>query len=261
MYISPHANNYVQNAIMELKVFADYTSLSETIARDIISLVQQKPDAVLCLATGDTPKLTYSILTARAAKEKIDFSACKFIGLDEWMGIPSFLEGSCSQFLHQYIFKPLRISPAHIHLFNGLVTDAKQECEQMDAFINAGGGIDLMIAGVGINGHIGFNEPGVALDNYSHVIDLDASTIESGYTYFTQPVNLSQGITLGMQHVMASKSLIAMANGQKKSQIIKAAIEEEPGNHLPVTVLRSHPGCKMMVDAEAAALINKAGIS
>jgi glucosamine-6-phosphate isomerase len=241
---------------MELQTFTDYSALSEAAAHYIITTVLQNPKAVFCLATGDTPKLTYNIVTYRAIQENIDFSKCIFIGLDEWMGVPPSVEGSCSQFLYHYVFEPLQIKSSQIHLFNALSHHSEQECEKMNAFIKKSGGIDVMVVGVGVNGHIGFNEPGVSLDFYAHVIDLDKTTIAGSNKYFTQPVIITQGITLGLQHVMETKLVILMANGQKKAAVIKNIMDQEIGNHLPATVLRNHSNSKILIDKEAAALLS-----
>src|SRR5687768_12929717 len=155
---------------MQLKIFKDYTALSLHAGKEIIDLVRNKPDVVLCLASGDTPKQTYTVVAETAKSEQVDFSRCTFIGLDEWMGISPDNEGSCHYFLNTYVFKPLCIKSAQIHLFNALSEDIQNECKKMDAIIRQKGGIDLMVVGVGMNGHVGFNEPGVPTNLYSHVV-------------------------------------------------------------------------------------------
>ncbi|MCW3116684.1 MAG: glucosamine-6-phosphate deaminase, partial [Chitinophagaceae bacterium] len=162
---------------MLLKIYKDYNDLSAHVASEIIELVKNKPDAVLCLASGDSPRLSCQLITARAIKEKTDFSRCTFIGLDEWVGISPENEGSCRYFFESLLLNPLNFSASQIHLFNAMSKDLSLECQAMDTIISEKGGIDLMIVGVGMNGHIGFNEPGVSFDNYSHVIDLDETTI------------------------------------------------------------------------------------
>ena len=127
----------------------------------------------------------------------------------------------------------------------------------MDQLILAKGGIDLMIVGVGMNGHIGFNEPGVSFSNYSHVIDLDETTISVGQKYFKGPVVLMQGITLGLKHLVESKKVFLIANGSKKAEVIKKTIESEISNDFPATIIRNHPQGVVMVDEAAASLLSK----
>jgi 6-phosphogluconolactonase/glucosamine-6-phosphate isomerase/deaminase len=109
----------------QINIYKDYNTLSFCTAKEIIAVVKMKPEAVLCLAAGNTPALAYNMLTQQAIAEKVDFSRCNFIGLDEWVGIPPENEGSCHYFLQQHIFKPLNISRSNIHLFNALSTDLR----------------------------------------------------------------------------------------------------------------------------------------
>ena len=242
---------------MQLKIYKDYNTLSQHAASEIVAMVKGKPDAVLCFASGDTPRQAYNLLSESTAKENADFSRCIFIGLDEWVGIPPENEGSCSFFLHNTVFKPLNIDSGKIHLFNALSGDLAEECKKMDKIIFEKGGIDLMIVGVGMNGHIGFNEPGVSADKYSHVINLDNTTQTTGQKYFKQPVLLKQGITLGLKYLMEAKKVILMANGIKKAEVIKRAVEEEVNIDMPASIMQTHPAGIVMIDEEAGSLLNK----
>jgi len=242
---------------MQQKIYKDYHTLSHHAAAEIIDLVANKPESVLCLASGDTPRLMCKLMTERAIKEKVDFSRCTFIGLDEWIGIPPENEGSCHFFFQTQVFRPLHLSPSQGHLFNAMSEFPEQECTVMDKTINEKGGIDLMIVGVGMNGHIGFNEPGTSFYNYSHVTDLDSTTRTVGQKYFAQPVPLKQGITLGLKHLMESKKAIVLANGLKKAAIIKKIMEEKINNQIPAGIIRLHQQGIMMIDEEAASLLKK----
>jgi galactosamine-6-phosphate isomerase len=238
---------------MQLEIYKDYEELSQYAADTIINCIKNKPNAVLCLATGDTPRLTYKYLVEKLLKANIDISGCTFIGLDEWVGIPPETEGSCHYFLQENIFKPLSIRHTQIHLFDALATDLDAECKKMNKVIADLGGIDLMVVGVGMNGHIGFNEPGVALDSYALVTDLEETTKAVGQKkYFDKPVAISKGITLGLQNFLEAKQVIMLANGTKKALIIKAAVEEPTGTKIPATIMRMHNNSMMMIDDEAA---------
>lgn len=202
---------------MQLKVYKDYQQLSEQTANELISLLKQKTNAVICLASGDTPRLTCKLFAEKAIKEKVDTSKFTFIGLDEWVGIPPTNEGSCRHFFESLLISPLKLSASQVSLFDAQVENLDAECKKMDKVIAEKGGIDLMIVGIGMNGHIGFNEPGVSFDNYAHVIDLEETTITVGQKYFKGATVLKQGITLGFKHLMNSKKVIVIANGSKKA--------------------------------------------
>src|SRR5688572_19733676 len=158
---------------MQLKIFDSYTAMSHQLATNIIELVKQNNAAVLCLAAGDTPKLAYELIVEKAGSSRISFNHCTFIGLDEWVGIPPENEGSCHYFLKKNLFDPLNIRPAQVHLFDALSGNLEKECIQMNKVIASAGGIDCMVVGIGMNGHIGFNEPGVPFDLPVHVVNLD----------------------------------------------------------------------------------------
>ena len=240
---------------MQITTYPDYRTLSDKVAEHILTFVKKKPDAVLCLAAGDTPKLAYSLLAEKAAREHVDFSRCTFIGLDEWVGIPPENEGSCHYFLQTFLFKPLHIKPSQIHLFNALAENLRAECDSMDETIQKKGQVDIMLVGVGMNGHIGFNEPGVDENLYCHVIMLDDTTRSVGQKYFKQSTPLQKGITLGLQHLMESKHVIVMASGLKKAQIMRAALEDPVSTEVPASVIRKHPDGLVMLDHEAATLL------
>lgn len=237
---------------MQLKIFKNHNELSEFVADRILELVKTTPEAVICLPSGDTPKLMCSILVDKAAKSRADFSRCTFIGLDEWLGIPPENEGSCAYFFRNNLFHAINFTPANIHLFDALAADPEKECEKMDRIIAARGGIDLMVVGIGMNGHIGFNEPGVSFDNYSHVIDLDETTRSVGRKYFNTPVTLSQGITLGLKHLSETRTVILMANGEKKAAIMKQTLEENISNKIPASIIRTHANGIVAIDEAAA---------
>lgn len=242
---------------MELKVVDNYNTLSATAANLLIDCVKKKPTAVLCFATGDSPKLTYQLLVEYAAKDKVDFSKCSMIGLDEWLGIPPTDSGTCHYFLHQYLFQPMGIASSQIHLFNALTTSEEGECELMNDHIAAKGGIDFMVVGVGMNGHIGFNEPGTDIDSVAHVAVLDEITRIVGKKYFQGEVPINKGITLGLKQVLQAKTLLMLANGKKKAPVIKQAVQSAISTYFPATLIRQHSNGILLIDQEAAAELEK----
>lgn len=243
---------------MELKIFKDNNELSFATSEEIIRIIKTKPDAVLCLATGQSPILTYQVLVEKITADKIDISKITFVGLDEWVGIPPEMEGSCQHFLQTRLFKPLNIAASQVYLFNALATDLDEECKRMNDAIAAKGGIDFMLVGVGLNGHIGFNEPGVSINHYAHVIELDETTKAVGQKkYFDKPVTIGQGFTLGLQNFLEARFAIMIANGAKKAEIVKKAIEAPISTDVPATIMRMHKNSLLMIDEEAAAMVKE----
>jgi 6-phosphogluconolactonase/glucosamine-6-phosphate isomerase/deaminase len=123
----------------------------------------------------------------------------------------------------------------------------------MDEVIASRGGIDLMVVGIGMNGHIGFNEPGTPFHLHSHVTALDEVTTSVGQQYFDAPMQLRQGITLGPAYLKESRKVILIAQGKKKAQVIRDAVECEKSIERPATILHDHPNAHFYIDRNAAA--------
>jgi len=237
---------------MELKILKDYNELSQAAAGLIANHISNKPDATVCFATGDTPRLCYTILTEKIKNERIDIRQCFFIGLDEWVGIAPENAGSCSHFLHHYLLDPLGMPASQWHLFNAFPENEMEECKKMDAVIAQRGGIDLLVAGIGLNGHIGFNEPGTDINTGSHIKELDEITKQTGQKYFHAAAPLQKGITVGLKQIMEAEVLLMLASGQKKATVIKKTLQNEIGTDFPATLIRQHKRGILIIDSEAA---------
>lgn len=230
-----------------------YHEISAVAADKIIQLVQQNKKAVLCLAGGDTPSLTYDMIVAKARQQEVDFSGVSFIGLDEWVGIKREMPGSCYHFLQHKIFAPLNIQPEQIHFFDAMANNLQQECDRINETVRQFGGIDLALVGIGLNGHIGFNEPGIDPSLHAHVVDLDAVTTSTGQKYFTSNTALGKGISLGMAQIMNAGEVILIASGRKKADIIRKTVREDISATVPASLLMAHPRGVILLDDEAAA--------
>ncbi|HET9746220.1 MAG TPA: glucosamine-6-phosphate deaminase [Chitinophagaceae bacterium] len=243
---------------MELKRFKNYHELSDFAASEIANSIKNKPSLVLCFASGDTPKLTVGLLVKKLKEGNIDHSKMTFIGLDEWVGLPPTNSGSCHYFFQHMLIGPLGLQPSQYFLFDALASDLKNECVKMDKFIDEKSGIDVMVVGIGMNGHIGFNEPGTSFDNLSHVIELDEITKSVGQKYFTEEVELSKGITIGFKQLLQAKKVVLMANGSKKAEVIKKTVEGPVTENFPASIMQRHENGFVLVDDEAASLLSKA---
>lgn len=235
-----------------VSIFNTYDELSDFAAQQILNTVEQNPTAVVCLAAGDTPRLTYQKVVALANKNNISFSGIIFIGLDEWVGIEPAIEGSCYHFLNELIFTPLSINKERIFFFNSMAADLVAECTRIDTILHALGPINITLVGIGINGHIGFNEPGIDPKLNAHVVTLDAVTTKVGQKYFNEEKPLTQGISLGMAQIMASDKVLLLANGFKKAGIIRTTLKENISNTVPASFIRNHPNAIILLDKEAA---------
>ncbi len=239
-----------------MTIFDTPDMLAQSAAAKILDLVSKKPSAVICIASGDTPRLTNKHIVAGARARKIDFSRVQFISLDEWVGVPPSNSGSCYHFLHETIFEPLSVPVANIHFFHSTVCDLTAECERINMIITQLNGIDCMLVGVGMNGHIGFNEPGISPGLSAHVIELDPITQRVGQKYFSTTTLLQKGITLGLAQFMQSRMAILLATGSKKALVIKKALAERVSVSIPASLIQEHKNAFVMLDSEAAALLS-----
>lgn len=213
--------------------------VAETISQKIIEIVKEKPTSLICIAGGDTPLLTIEALIKANQAGEVDFSKTQFVGLDEWVGLGRETKGSCIQTLYDAFFDRLEnVSSEQICFFDGQTADFEAECARVDAFIEACGGIDFILLGIGLNGHIGFNEPFVPVDVNCHVVELDNVTKRVMRKYFDTDLPLTHGISLGMQQILTAKEIYLVATGEKKAEIVQQVIEKEPTVSIPATLVK-----------------------
>jgi galactosamine-6-phosphate isomerase len=237
---------------MQIEVFEDPQELAEHTAKFIINLVRNKPTATLILTSGDTPVKTYQKIVELA--RPADFAQVTVIGLDEWVGVPATSEGSCRYIVEENLLKPLNVNPAQYTFFDSMTDDLQSECERVDKLLFEKGA-DFIIVGVGLNGHIGLNEPGTSFDLYCHVSKLAEITISTGQKYFNENTELSQGITIGLKHLLEAKTAVMIATGEKKAEILREVVIQDPTIKLPATVFKKHINGHIWIDKAAASLL------
>jgi len=240
---------------MKLIVSPSYEQMSAKATASLIEDFSAEGRKLVCIASGDTPKGMYQKLTAMVNGGELNISDWDFIGLDEWVGLNLKDEGSCGEFLNEYIVQPLKLPADRYRLFDGRASDLRAECTGAEKFIDAHSGLDVAILGLGMNGHLGLNEPGAPTDARTYVGPLATMTIETGQKYFKSPTPLTKGITLGLATLMAAKKVYLLVNGEKKASILKEVVEGEISNKVPGSLLRNHPDCTVFVDTTAHALL------
>jgi len=237
--------------------FSNYEELSAYAANEIVQSIKEKPTLTLCLASGHTPLRTAELLVKQLLDGKVDYSRISFFGLDEWVGLPPENEGSCFYFFKTKLFEPLQLPPSQYHLLNAMAEDLDAECKKMDALIDDKGGIDVMLVGIGMNGHIGFNEPGTPFNKFCHIAELDDTTKTVGQKYFKEQTALHQGITIGLGHLMNAKKVFLKADGKRKAEVIQKTVEGDITESFPASIMQQHANGFVIVDEEAASLLTK----
>jgi glucosamine-6-phosphate isomerase len=242
---------------MKIHTYPDYNTMSKAVADLVVTVVNQKPDALICFASGDSPTGMLSYLVQYASYGGVDFSHTNFVGLDEWVGLDKTNDGSCTYFLEKHFFTPLNISPKKVRFFNAVADDLDAECQAMNKHIDKLGGLDLMIVGVGLNGHIGLNEPGADFHSYAHHSPLAPITIEVAQKYFTTDTAvLTEGITLGLRHLAEAAVPVLIAGGSKKAPIIAQALQGYVTDDVPASIFKTLPNAQVFLDDAAASQLN-----
>ncbi len=219
-----------------------YEKLSK-IAADIIGAqVILKPDAVLGLATGSSPLGTYAILAEKCKNGELDFSKITSVNLDEYIGLDGNNDQSYRYFMDKNLFEKINIDINKTYVPNGCADDLTKEGNDYDALIKAFGGIDIQLLGIGLDGHIGFNEPDSYFSKETHVVDLDESTIEANARFFAKKEDVPRkAITMGMMSIMQAKKILLIANGAKKKEIVEKAFFGKITPEVPASILQLHP--------------------
>jgi len=240
---------------MDLKKFADHNTLSQFTAEYIAKKINQKPNSLLCLASGDTPIETYHRFVALVEAGQVDISQCTFVGLDEWVGFGPEDAGSCSYYVYRDLFNPLNLRPEQIHVFDAKADDLAAECKRIDAVIRSKGGLDLLLVGMGMNGHIALNEPGTPFNLGCHVVELAESTKTVGQKYFTSQTELTKGITIGLRHLAEARDVILLVSGEKKAPMLRQALTGPITEQVPASIIQTRPNAHVWVDAAAGSLV------
>lgn len=220
----------------------NYDKLSSLAAGIIGAQVILKPNCVLGLATGSSPIGTYNKLAQAYKNGELDFSGVTSVNLDEYVGLTGDNDQSYRYFMNTNLFSKINIPIENTHVPDGCAKDPKKECSDYDALIEGLGGIDLQLLGIGLNGHIGFNEPDSHYAKGTHLVDLDASTIEANSRFFESIDDVpKQALTMGMLAIMQAKKVLLIANGKNKADIIEKAFNGPITPEVPASILQLHP--------------------
>jgi len=243
---------------MRLVICETRGELGLKVAMEVAHLIKLKPKCVVGLPTGETPVSAYKELVNLYRNGSIDFSQVVTFNLDEYLGIMQSHPCSYHSFMQHNLFGYINILNTNIHIPNGLTENPVEECERYENLIRENGGIDLIILGIGHNGHIGFNEPRTPFDTLTHVVDLALSTIQANSRFFDTYEDVpKKAITMGIKTILSAKRIILMASGYDKSQIVYDAFTKEVTEDLPASILQTHNDVLVMLDKEAARLFDK----
>lgn len=242
---------------MFLEIYKDTKELGNAEAQRIAKLLREKPDALLCLAAGQSAICVFDRLIEMNRAGEVDFSKAHIVGLDEWCDYPEY-EGSAKWILDTTFFNMINLDRSRMRMFNSNPADPEAECREIERYIDDHGKIDYMILGVGMNGHVALNEPGVDLTLGAHVAQLADKTKEVSAKYFENGMPaLTRGLTLGYKNIFEAKDLVVIFDGAHKAPIVKKFMESPVTNAFPVTNIKSSSTVRVVMDQLAASEIYK----
>jgi glucosamine-6-phosphate deaminase len=238
---------------MEKIVCKDYDELSGTGAQFVADAIRRKPDCILGLATGSTPVGMYKRLIEMHKKAGLDFSRVRTFNVDEYYPIAKANDQSYDYFMWANLFSHININKENVHLPNGECADPAAECLAYEQLLHGSGGIDLQVLGIGVNGHVGFNEPAPALTLNTHLTGLAPSTIEANARFFKNADEVPrQSITMGMGTIMQAKAILLLISGANKAAVAARLFDGTVSTEIPASFLHLHPNVTVILDEKAA---------
>ncbi len=236
---------------MKFITVSSYDKMSRQAANIISAQVILKPQSVLGLATGSSPLGTYRQLIDWHKKGDLDFSDVTTINLDEYVGLPATNPQSYRYFMQTNFFDHINVQPGNTFVPNGCAEDMEEECRSYDARIERLGGIDLQLLGIGMDGHIAFNEPSDIFEKSTHVVDLHPSTIRANSRFFSNEDEVpKQALTMGMVSIMQAKKILLVASGKAKKEILYRAFYGPITPEIPASILQLHSDITVIYSEE-----------
>lgn len=230
----------------------DYEEMSSVAASMVSGQVMLKPESVLGLATGDTPLGMYQNLIKLYEQGTIDFSEVTTFNLDEYYGIPKTNHQSYYYYMMENLFQHININKENINIPDGMAGDIEIECKNYENKIKKANGIDLQILGIGVNGHIGFNEPNVNFEAETHLVSLDEKTIQSNARFFESIEEVpTKAISMGIKTIISSRKIVLLANGSGKAEAVEQMVKGKISPEMPASILQLHKDVTVIVDEEA----------
>lgn len=243
---------------MKIIVTESYEEMSNKTADIFEKEVRGNPSLVLGLATGSTPIGTYKELIRRHKEEELDFSRVKSFNLDEYVGIEPDDPSSYTYYMKEQFFKHINMDEKNANIPDGMTKDPFKYVEKYDELIRESGGIDVLLLGIGTNGHIAFMEPDEELSVDSGVVELTKQTIKDNSRFFESKKHVpTQAISMGMGSILRAKKIVMIANGKAKAPIIGEILNNgKVTTKIPATFLLLHNDVTWICDQEAYSLVN-----
>ena len=242
---------------MKIRIFQTPGRAARALAREIARAASRNPRVVLGLPTGRTSIPVYRELVALSRADAIDFSRATTFNLDEFLGLSAEDPRSYHAFMRRHLFDHVNLSPRRTHLLNGAARDVAAECRGFERAIARAGGIDLMVLGLGRNGHIGFNEPDRSLVSHTHRMRLRASTRHANaFLFGSMSAVPREALSMGMGTILQARRIILLVTGRSKARAVERVLSGRMTTRVPASFLQLHRDVEVWLDAAAALLIS-----
>jgi glucosamine-6-phosphate deaminase len=252
---------------MKIIIRKNYDEMSAAAADIVAALVRSKPDCALGLPAGSTPIGTYRELVRRH-REGLDFSRVSVFTLDEYLGVgmdpdvPYDKDQSYARFLHEELIRHINVNRENIHCMDGRAKDPEKFCGWYEDKIKECGGLDLILLGIGRDGHWAFNEPGSSLSSRTRLQPLAAQTLDDNYEMFYKKAGISReqmprsALTIGIGTILEARHTVMIASGAKKARVIADALEGPVTDRITASAIQLHGGeSTVILDEDAAAFL------
>lgn len=235
----------------------NYKEMSQLAAKYLIKQVNEKPNSVLGLATGSTPEGLYKEIIHHYTEGDVSFKEVATFNLDEYVGLSKDNDQSYYYYMHNLLFDHIDIKDEQANLPNGNTENLQEACKQYESSIQEAGGIDIQILGIGLNGHIGFNEPGTSFASQTHIVELDESTRKANARFFDSIDDVpAQAITMGIDSIMQSRQIILLVSGSQKAEALEKLVNGPITEKFPASILQKHANVTIIADHDAAAKLS-----
>lgn len=236
---------------MKVKVFNDHETMSRAAAAAMAREIQKNPRTLLCLATGSSPSRAYELIGKRAQKSPALCRRVRIVKLDEWEGLDAGDPGSNDAYFSKHVIGPWKLPRGGVAGFTRGAKNPDAECRRVRAWLASHGPVDLCVLGLGVNGHLGFNEPASSLPPFAHRAVLAAQTQTHSMVRHAA-VKPKNGFTLGLAEILQSREILLLVSGDAKRLAIQKLLRAEISTELPASLLWLHPNATILCDRAAA---------
>ena len=246
---------YAENEIngLHIRIYASQQDLYGDAVQMLFSHLSTSKNRNIGLATGATFEPFYAELVSQCKAMGKDRLEVNTFNLDEYIGLGKGNPNTYAAYMQRHLFSKITVEGSFIPDSNA--SDPETEALSYENLITSKGGIGLQYLGIGTNGHIGFNEPGTAMDSRTHLVALSASTISSNSVYFNSGRMPHTAITMGIGTILSAEKIVLIATGKSKALAVMRSVIQDPSAEVPASALRTHRNATMLIDVPAASAL------